>query len=228
MPDAGNREQSLERRAVFVKPPGDPPLVLPSSSMNGQLSLFEIPQSPSPANSLFLAILPDADTAAAIIDLGERLRAGHGLGGKLRPLDHLHITMYFLGNYPDLPADVLKAATLACEDAATLTNPFRITLDRAMSFTGKPGSQPFVLTSHDREDALQSFRQLLVRRLAKHGFHQKGNLTFKPHVTLLYGERSVPEEAIAPIRWVAGEVVLLNSLVGKTEYQRLGRWTFAG
>jgi len=47
---------------------------------------------------------------------------------------------------------------------------------------------------------------------------------FRPHVTLLYGDRAVPSEPIAPIRWEVNELVLIQSVVGEHVHIDLDRW----
>jgi 2'-5' RNA ligase len=47
---------------------------------------------------------------------------------------------------------------------------------------------------------------------------------FTPHVTLLYDDRMVPEQAVEPISWRVREFVLTHSLLGKTQHVELGRW----
>jgi RNA 2',3'-cyclic 3'-phosphodiesterase len=49
-----------------------------------------------------------------------------------------------------------------------------------------------------------------------------------PHVTLMYADRRVDSEAIAPIGWTVTEFVLVHSLLGRSQYLALGRWPLRG
>jgi 2'-5' RNA ligase len=50
---------------------------------------------------------------------------------------------------------------------------------------------------------------------------------FEPHVTLAYTARDVAAEPVAPVSWLAGEFVLIHSLLGKTRHIPLARWPLA-
>ncbi len=52
---------------------------------------------------LFLACLPDEATAARIHALAAGLRAERGLGGTLIRPEHLHVTLFHLGDWIALP-----------------------------------------------------------------------------------------------------------------------------
>jgi 2'-5' RNA ligase len=47
---------------------------------------------------------------------------------------------------------------------------------------------------------------------------------FVPHLTLLYDERSIEEQQIERIGWTVTEFVLVHSLLGRGQYDILGRW----
>jgi 2'-5' RNA ligase len=48
---------------------------------------------------------------------------------------------------------------------------------------------------------------------------------FNLHLTLLYDEGRVAEEAIPPVGWRVGEFVLVHSRIGRNlPYALLGRW----
>ena len=48
-----------------------------------------------------------------------------------------------------------------------------------------------------------------------------------PHVTLGYGDAMWPEAAVAPLRWTASELALLESRAGERDYRRLAGWSLS-
>lgn len=193
--------------------------------MNTQLTLF---QAPAPARKnfrLFVGIFPDAEAVNLICEQQLHLSDRFGLSGKPRPSDHLHITLHHIGDYPDVPEQVVAAATKTCASALAGRSSFEVAFDHVKSFRGRPGSLPFVLVNPNGNFALLELHRLLITELAKHRLAGRGDLQFAPHVTLLYDKHSVPEQPACPVRWTVKEVVLVLSHLGATKYERLGNWT---
>ena len=71
---------------------------------------------------------------------------------------------------------------------------------------------------------LRAFQQTLTEALQKVGLAEHTKGTFTPHITLLYDNKALPAIAIEPIAWMAGEFVLVHSLIGQTVHIRLGSW----
>ena len=46
---------------------------------------------------------------------------------------------------------------------------------------------------------------------------------YTPHMTLFYGDPMRPH-AVQPMSWCAKRIVLVRSLVGRTEHRHLGSW----
>lgn len=194
-----------------------------SCQMPEQLSL---PGMSAPAklrqetrDRLFLAVLPDAATAAQIGSLREMLCARHGLTGSHIAQDRLHVTLHHLGDFRGVPEHVVRAASNAAAATAAIVPQFEVSLDQVESFSGKPGHRPFVLRDSGGNDALQELHRRVIMALGR-----SGNTKFVPHVTLLYDEKGVGREPIDPISWTVSEIVLVHSLLGKTRYITLGRW----
>jgi len=165
---------------------------------------------------LFLAALPDADTAGRIAETARHLRISHGLAGKpLRP-EHLHVTLHHIPDLRFAPAseliDILK------ERVASVSMPsFRVSFDRAGSFR----NGALVLRGDDGTIGLD----ILQQRLSDALNGQPGKARpFTPHVTLLRDSYRVPEQRIEPIEWTVREVVLVHSLSGRTTHRHLARW----
>lgn len=178
--------------------------------------------APRPTDRLFFAIYPDAAAAAQIARLAQQLRAEHGLQGKPLKPERFHVTLHHLGDYAGLPQDLVAAA---CGAAASLAAaPFDITFDRVASFTSAPRNRPFVLRGADGLAALMAFQQSLGEALKKTVLGRWAKAGFTPHVTLLYDDRSVPEQAVTPVSWTARELVLVHSLIGRSLHVPLARW----
>jgi 2'-5' RNA ligase len=176
--------------------------------------------SASSSGRLFLAAVPDADTAARIYGLAAALKRAHKFDRKLIEPERLHLTLFFLGG---LPEHVVRRA---CDAVAEVpVPPFEILFDRYASFRGKPGSRPLVLVGNDGLEPLKSFRQTLGGAMAKEGLKHFAKRDFTPHVTLLYAERSVEEYPIEPICWTVNEIVLIHS---KRGHVHLRRWPLRG
>lgn len=191
--------------------------------MNAQPSLPGFDPAPRREDRLFLAVFPDAETAARIEQLAQALKARHGLKGKLLEAHRLHITLHHLGDHAGLPPDLVRQAREAAASAAAAASSFEVTFDRAMSFEQRV-NRPFVLRGGAGLGALVAFQQSLGLALAKSGAGRWVDARFTPHVTLLYDDRGVAEEAVEPMRWTAREIVLVHSLIGKHVHLPLGRW----
>jgi len=192
-----------------------------------QLTLPGFEATPQlPAHRVFLAIKPDADTAARIAALVEHLRPVVGFKGKaLRP-ERLHITLHHLGDFVQLPpVDLVERARLA---AARLTlPPFDVALDQVVSFHGRRDHRPFVLLGGEGAAGLMAFQAALSDALLHAGvLVPRGH--FKPHITLLYDRGGFAPKAVEPITWTVHEFVLVHSWLGKTRYDELGRWPLKG
>jgi 2'-5' RNA ligase len=165
---------------------------------------------------LFFAVRPDLETAAEIVERTMRWRADHGLTGKPLKPEHLHVTLFHVGD-DDTPPPAELIDALA-ERAATVTMPaFRVEFDRVMSF----GGGAVVLGGDDdRLIGLHILQQRLSDALdASPGPAQH----FAPHVTLLRDKQRIAEQSIEPISWTAREIVLVHSLLGKTIHRDVVR-----
>jgi len=173
---------------------------------------------------LFFALLLGVADASQIVRLRERLCEDSGLSGHRVAANLLHISLHGIGAYDGLPRAVVQRAKEA--GAALLTKPFDIVLDRAMSFGPKRQVRPLVLRTGD-EVALVTFHRLLGGALKNAGFRRIAS-RFTPHMTLLYGDRTVVERPIDAIQWTVRDFVLVRSLRGQSKYIHLARWPLRG
>jgi RNA 2',3'-cyclic 3'-phosphodiesterase len=172
-----------------------------------------------PTDRLYLAIFPDSGYAARFETFAARHMAARGMEGRPVEASRLHVTLFHLGDYTELPPGLADQAAgalaqLACE-------PFTIRFDQIGSFGHRQAHGDFVLSSSDGNEALHAMHKQLAAHLraAALGAHAKGSFT--PHMTLAYNKPATPFQQIEPVLWPAHEVVLIHSLLGKTRHIRL-------
>ena len=163
---------------------------------------------------LFIAIQLNDEIRTALSALQDDLRR-RGVRGNFTPADNLHLTLAFIGDYPD-PDDVLDAM-----DAVSFS-PISLGLDGIGSF----GDLWWVgLSKSGRLDALvRSLRHALAD--AGIPFDRK---RFSPHVTLIRrascgGKDKFPSVSIPSAGMTADRVSLMRSDRGKSGmiYTELG------
>lgn len=82
---------------------------------------------------LFLAAVPDADTARRIHRLAEALKHAHQFDGRIVEAERLHVSLFFLGELPE------PAARMACEAAAEVrAPPFEVCSIAPLAFEANP------------------------------------------------------------------------------------------
>lgn len=179
-----------------------------------------------PTDRLFLAVYPDAATAARIAALAATLRERHSLRGTPLAAERLHVTLHHLGDYAGVPQDVVRMAA----DAAARVGgaPFEVSFDRVASFAARRSRRPFVLLGDAGTAPVIALQRGLGEALGACGLARWVAPQFTPHVTLLYDEAMVPAEAIEPVRWRVDEFVLVHSLLGRSRHIPLARWPLRG
>lgn len=178
---------------------------------------------PSQKDRIFFACLPEEDAAAEIFALGTRLRAANKMQSNPILREHLHITLFHLGDWAALPEEIVRIA----REAAGLvkTPPFEIALTRSESFRNRTGIFPFVLTGDKQEWG--GLHTALATALKKSGLGGATKGDFEPHITLAYDPVRAKSAPIAPIKWTVRDFVLVHSELGKTTHHHLGRWPLA-
>ena len=176
----------------------------------------------SVTRNVFFALVPDAATRGAMARTTDALRARHALRGRWLKPARYHMTLHFLGTFPELPLQLVGAA---CEAAGRVRQAaFDLVLDRAGHFPGGIG-----WLGCAGEGPLHGLWQELRRELEASGVGMHGHAAFKPHVTVLRDAHGIlPDEGIAPLAWPVREFVLIDSVPGEGSGHRpLGRWTLA-
>ncbi len=174
----------------------------------------------SGTDRLFFAVRPDAETAGEIAERTKLWRAEHGLTGRPIKPEHLHVTLFHVGDAAGAPpAELIDALA---ERAAGVAMPaFRVEFDRVMSFR----NGAFVLGGDDSVIGLEVLQQRLSDALDDSARPAR---RFVPHVTLLRDSRHIAEQAVERIGWTAREVVLVHSLLGQTTHRDLVRIPLRG
>lgn len=191
-----------------------------------QISLMGF-ESPKPATDrLFFALFPPTDVAASISSQLHQVCESSGIYGRAVSTERLHLTLHHVGDFSGLLADTLRQAVNVGD--ALAASPVELTLNKISCFDSNQRKPMLVLTGGDNE-ALRGLQQQLLQCLARHLPRFKPSTNFTPHVTMLYGDPAQgsirhAEQIIEPIRWQATEVVLVHSLLGKTEHRHLARW----
>ncbi|KVD98959.1 2'-5' RNA ligase family protein [Burkholderia anthina] len=185
-----------------------------------QLTLpgFDAPP-PVPVHRFFFAVMPDPATAVRIAGMANSLRLE-----KDSPVgpERLHITLGSLGDFAYVPDATLARARAVAD---RMDGPsFSVKFDRIISFNGRPGHQPLVLMGRVGLEHLIDFRRQLRRALKQEAGLSILPAGFTPHVTLLYGAPRPDEYRIEPITWTVFDFVLIDSWLGKSHYDVLGRW----
>lgn len=179
-----------------------------------------------PSDRLFFALFPDAAAVAQIEELIGRLRREHGLRAKALRADRFHVTSHFLGDYPrDLWPQIAERASAAA--SSLQASPFEARFDYVSSFAARRKDAPLVLRSGTGA-ALRDLHARLGESLRGLGSLIRVEHGFEPHLTLMYDERMVAPQPVAPIAWRVDEFVLVRSPIGRGEYELLGRWPLRG
>jgi 2'-5' RNA ligase len=177
---------------------------------------------PSQKERIFFAVLPDDETAARIQAFAARQKSEKGLTANLILPEHLHVTLFHLGDWAALPEEIVNIAL----GAASLVNipAFEVGFRRAESFRNSTGVYPFVLTGDFAQ--WRALHDALGTALKNAGLGGATRGDFQPHITLAYDKMRVKPFAIEPIVWTVKDFVLIHSQLGKTTHVHLGRWLF--
>jgi 2'-5' RNA ligase len=170
---------------------------------------------------VFLALHPTPEAAGRVSRLAWYLRDSHGL--RSRPLEQrcFHVSLFGFGDLARLPREAFAAIHAAVESIGM--PPFLVAFDRAMSFSGRKES-PLVLLGGDGVAGLTMLQHELAAALRRTGFARRKPPKFTPHLTLLYDECRVREQAVEDISWTVRHIALVRSLYGQSRHLALARW----
>ncbi|HEX7874515.1 MAG TPA: 2'-5' RNA ligase family protein [Sphingobium sp.] len=132
--------------------------------------------------------------------------------------ERLHVTLAITPTFATYPADIVARLLRAGEQVAAA--PFRIDFDSL-----SVGVKSVALRPSRANSGAKLLQHALVRAMATQGVPLLPKYTFSPHVTLAYRTgTSTSQHPVDPFGWDVQEVVLIQSLIGRTRHIPLGTW----
>ena len=200
-------------------PPGPPPPPAPSERGRSD-------GAAAPVHSVFFAVVAQLADSLVLHAHGRRIGQHLGIGGRALEPERLHVSLRAVGGYAEVrpDADIQRWCRAG---AAVRCAPFDVVFDQVASFGGE--GNPLVFKSSNEADraGFTSLHLMLGMMLADLG-EQIRPRSFTPHMTLSYRGKRIGETAIEPVRWRAGELVLIDSHVGAHRHEVLARWPLQG
>jgi 2'-5' RNA ligase len=161
----------------------------------------------------FFALRPDRSTANLI----GRFRDSAGPFGSCVENDRLHVTLGILAELPHRNDELIIWARAILAD---------ISLQACAVALGRlaVGDGIAVLTPAGKQAALRALQWGLFNLLRRHGIEIRRPENFRPHMTLGYGPQFRERRTIGPIAWLADQIVLIESWVGRGRHRTVGSW----
>ncbi len=164
-------------------------------------------------------VLLEAPVGSQALEIASEIQTANGIQAKLRPLDHLHISLQHIRDDKRLREKYVFAAKRAAN--AVVAEAFDVCFDRIVTFPGgRPDRRATVLLGGST--ALMDLQCRLGVALISNGL--RGALSFNPHITLFYSSRSVVPQQIDPLRFTVRRFSLVHSERGLTKYNILESW----
>jgi 2'-5' RNA ligase len=140
-------------------------------------------------------------------------------GQRIGP-DRLHVTLApVFAPGRSLPDTLARAKAMAAE---IQWESLPVCFEWSEGFRLRRNRHPFVLRGDQGVRPLTELRQQIRAQMMRAGFPVERNFT--PHVTLLWANRPVEANPIAPIHWTVRDFVLVLSVVGEARHIHVGRW----
>ncbi len=165
---------------------------------------------------VFFALWPDASARAMIAGLAREVALESG--GRPTALNHIHLTLAFVGEQPAIRVDSLRRLAGAVRAPA-----FMLALDEVGGFRragiawlGSSGPQPELATLHHD----------LARALQTRGF-PVDERPYAPHLTLARRSTTVIDRRLSqPIRWRVTSFTLMASELAPSgpAYRTIAEW----
>lgn len=153
---------------------------------------------------LFVGISPSDEIRKALIK-AQHFLSRHGITGSCLTQENLHMTLVFIGEYPDADPvlDAMEAASF---------DPFPITYSHIGTFR-----ESIVWGGIDKSESVESLSKRLRYELAKAEI-PFDNSGFVPHFTLVRHadfSKGIPPVGITPVSMTVQEITLFRSDRGK-------------
>jgi 2'-5' RNA ligase len=168
--------------------------------------------------ALKFSIFPAPAKAQEIVRLTGPTLQALGLTGKPLMPHRLHVTVHNLGEYAEVPEDLIAAATRAGD--ALAFDAFDVAFDCAMSF---PSAGTYVLSGHEGIRRLTAFHEELGESMRSQGL--RAGRRYTPSMALVYDRNFISEHPIVPVCWKAREFALIRSHVGTGMHDTLRSWS---
>ena len=184
----------------------------------------DLPPRPKRSERLFFALFPTPQTSIRVGRFTDRFLCENHLRDKRLKAERLHVSLHHVGDYRRLRGKHIYAATQAGN--AISMRPFEITcrsitgFKRPPSTGGKPRKRPLVLLGEG--NGLSELHRILGTAMEKNGLRASDH--FLPHITLSYGWKQIPAQAIEPIRFKVNDFALVHSRLWLTQYDVVERW----
>lgn len=128
----------------------------------------------------------------------------------------LHVTLISLYDLHYAPPEWLPATIAALDGFAAA--PFALRFDRIENRKA--------VTLRTREP--RAFQKALVNHLLREKAPIMDGTTPEPHITINYRGDRLGAQKTPPIGWTVDEIILTESIVGKTTHVEHGRWRLRG
>ncbi|WP_160174192.1 2'-5' RNA ligase family protein [Sphingopyxis sp. MWB1] len=132
----------------------------------------------------------------------------------------LHVTLISLYDLHYAPPEWLPA-TIAALDSF-VAPPFPLRFDRIEN------RRAVTLRTRDPLAEARAFQKALVNHLLCEKAPITDGTTPEPHITINYRGDRLRAEKMPPIGWTVDEIILTESIVGRTTHVEHGRWPLQG
>lgn len=183
-------------------------------------SLFDTIAPAEPLTRLFFALFPDAGECATLAERADALRVHFPRARWVAPQKY-HLTFHYLGESAGPRPDWIQCARAA--GSAWRAEALPIVLDE-LRLLGNPRRPALALCASRVDARVEQHWRDLREALLRAGFKQARHGAFLPHATLAYLEPAALPSAPPPVTLLARECVLVQSVAGQEEYQRLQAW----
>ena len=159
-------------------------------------------------NPLYVMAKPPPEAQAQIAALA---RNDPGRGAHL-----LHVTLLSLFDLHHAPPEWLAQVIAALDSFSAPAFP--------LAFDRIENRKAVTLRTRAPLSEARAFQAALVRHLLEHRAPMMLGTTPEPHVTINYRGDRFGSQKMPPIGWTVDEILLMESVVGKTTHVEHGRW----
>ncbi len=163
-------------------------------------------------HNLFFAVRPSAHAAAKI----DQLRHARRLPGPWLPRERLHVSLLSLGRHPVMPLRLIDHVSEVISEEPLTGCQF--VFDRWIN-----GRRSAFLNHSERSYGVERLQTQLSNFMIGAGIALTRDQP-RPQIVLGYNVITGPAQAIAPLSWVANELVLIDSLYGEGKHLTMARW----